>query len=128
MEALFEKPYKNTRPLRKFEPLVRFDVDGNPQPRRPIIDAEGNLKLDEKPVPDAKVKKESLPETKSTNGSSNKTNGDKIESNSTTTTLQTTTSTTNGDLKRKVEQTPSGVEPKKKQQKQTSIMSFFKKG
>lgn len=36
MESLFDKIYENTQPLRKYEPLVRFDQDGNPYPRRPL--------------------------------------------------------------------------------------------
>jgi len=36
MESLFDKEYENRQPLRKYEPLIRFDQDGNPQPHRPL--------------------------------------------------------------------------------------------
>ena len=36
MESLFDEVYVNTQPLRKYEPLIRFDQGGNPQPRRPL--------------------------------------------------------------------------------------------
>lgn len=37
MEHLLKSEISNRQPLRKFEPVIRFDIDGTPQPRRPLI-------------------------------------------------------------------------------------------
>lgn len=92
MDSLFEKEYKNTQPLRKFEPLIRFDLEGNPLPRRPL----GEVLT---PKPQETKPKESRPQEPKPQE----------------------------DFKRKVDPTPSGFEPKRKQAKQQSIMSFFTK-
>lgn len=34
MDTLFANDYVNTQPLRKYEPIIRFDSEGRPQPRR----------------------------------------------------------------------------------------------
>lgn len=95
MESLFDKDYVNTQPLRKYEPLIRFDLEGNPQPRRPLKDAPQTSSALKEAVEPPKPKP-SPPKPE--------------------------------DLKRKVNDAPApGMEPKKKQQKQTSIMNFFKK-
>lgn len=103
MDSLFETNFENTQPLRKFEPLIRFDIDGNPQPRRPLSDTlkeEETQRVNEKLIED----KKSPPKTKASPPKQPE------------------------DLKRKVNDLPAaGIEPKRKQQKQTSITNFFKK-
>lgn len=101
MESLFDDKYSGISSLRKYEPLIRFDVDGKPQPRKPLSETPA---LDEKVAPIA----ESAPKAKP---------------------LQSAPSSKpHEDLKRKLDAPPPGGEPKKKQQKQQSIMAFFKKG
>lgn len=97
MESLFEKEYVNTQPLRKYEPLIRFDLDGNPQPRKPLKDA---------PQTSPSMKQQTEAPISKPNPSPPKSD----------------------DLKRKANEAPApGIEPKKKQQKQTMLTSFFKK-
>lgn len=36
METLFEVRFTNTQQLRSFEPLIRFDIDGRPQAKKPL--------------------------------------------------------------------------------------------
>ena len=99
MESLFTD-FINQKPLRKYEPLIRFDPDGKPQPRKPFGPSPA-IKEEEEPVG-----KPEPPEPSSISK----------------------TVANNEDLKRKLKEAPpAGLEPKKKQQKQTSIMSFFKK-
>lgn len=104
MESLFETNVANNQPLRKFEPLIRFDIDGNPQPRRPFngIQPKFEVKVDVKKVLEPSMPAVSNPET---------------------------TKSRQEELKRKVgpSSAASGPEPKKKHQTQTKIMSFFTK-
>lgn len=88
MDSLFEDKYDSHAPLRKYEPLIRYSLDGQPQPRR---------LLQEKPT--IEIPKVSAP----------------------TPVMPTQ------DLKRKVSEPTPGTEPKRKQQKQQSIMAFFAK-
>lgn len=112
MESLFETDYVNTQPLRKYEPLIRFDSNGNPQPRKP-------LSIDVNNKSDSFAAKEPVKVQKTTSKQTDTTS--KQENNC-------TSSKQSDDLKRKVTDPPaSSIEPKKKQQKQTSIMSFFAK-
>lgn len=103
MELLFESGFINTQPLREFEPLIRFDIDGNPQPRRPL-----NVRPK---FEDNVEKKESVPSMPVKPNQEVKSRPNQEE------------------LKRKVGPASEAVgpEPKKKQQKQTKIMSFFTK-
>lgn len=109
MESLFETNQVNTQPLRKYEPLIRFDLEGNPQPRKLLKDLDTKkpsqspalqqpkeqLKQLEKKEPQPEVRNEDPPQE---------------------------------CLKRKSDALPpKEAEPKKKQQKQTSIMAFFAK-
>lgn len=104
MESLFENIFTNNQPLRKFEPLIRFDIDGNPQPRRHFngIQSKIEIKVDVKKVSEPSMPAVLNPET---------------------------TKSRQEELKRKVSPSSgaSGPEPKKKQQTQTKIMSFFTK-
>lgn len=114
MDSLFSGSYVNTQPLRKFEPLIRYDSEGNPQPKKPLnAPADFNdQNLVKKPSTSAPLS----PVTP------------KVESKSSETSTNDRQDKSHEDLKRKVtEPPPSGSEPKKKQQKQQSIMSFFKK-
>lgn len=98
MESLFDTKYVNAQPLRKLEPLIRFDVDGNPQPRKPLNAAPT---LEEKVITNiARESKLSATTTKPHDDLKRKVEGPP----------------------------PAGSEPKKKQPKQTKIMEFFKKG
>lgn len=36
MDALFKTDYINKQPLRQYEPIIRFDLEGKPQPRKPL--------------------------------------------------------------------------------------------
>ena len=99
MESLFGTNYANTQPLRKYEPLIRFDLDGNPQPRK-LFDA----------MPSVEEKKVEVREQKPGRPK-----------------VAPQANRPHDDLKRKVEGQASGPEPKKKPQKQASIMSFFAK-
>lgn len=36
MQSLFDREFDGQISTRKYEPLIRFDADGNPQPRRPM--------------------------------------------------------------------------------------------
>lgn len=104
MDTLFETNYPNRQPLRKYEPLIRFDVDGKPQPRRQlenapkVVNAAPPLpkpKLEPQPVAEEPAPTESVHPPKP-----------------------------NADLKRKQSSSPPPVAARKKQ---TSIMKFFKK-
>lgn len=120
MESLFETDYINTKPLRKYEPLIRFDSSGNPQPRKAL--QESTLlgsKVDTNLKQNSSSSKETVIEPKNT---SKQTETSAKQENNSTATKQS------DDLKRKVTEPPApNIEPKKKQQKQTSIMSFFAK-
>lgn len=108
MESLFETNFTNTQPLRKFEPLIRFDIDGNPQPRRPF---NGKPKFEDGVERKGVEKKE-------------------IEPSMPAVPKQDVNSRPNQEeLKRKVSPSSGtiGPEPKKKQQTQTKIMAFFTK-
>lgn len=105
MDSLFQTIPVNTQPLRKYEPLIRFDASGNPRPKKLVS---------ESPIFDSPPKKVDKPkeEPKATTNSS----------------LSSATTKPQEDLKRKVIDPPAaGIEPKKKQQKQASIMNFFAK-
>lgn len=113
MDSLFSGNYVNTQPLRKFEPLIRYDSDGNPQPKKPLDPSAdfNDQNLTKRPLtstsPEEAPKTESKPQETITNNRQDK---------------------PHEELKRKcTEPLPGGSEPKKKQQKQQSITSFFKK-
>lgn len=95
MDSLFEDKYHSCPPMRKYEPLIRFNLDGQPQPRR-ILQGK---KLEEPP------KVCPPPEIRQTEPKKS----------------------AHEDLKRKVTEPVSEPEPKRKQQKQQSIMAFFTK-
>lgn len=122
MDSLFETNYVNTQPLRKYEPLIRFDSDGNPQRRKPL--QENALELDFK-------KEKQTSKLKTINSHATTVNSSKPAKSEESESLKSETTThakSNEDLKRKVSDPPAaGIEPKKKQQKQTSIMNFFAK-
>lgn len=105
METLFDTKYvNNTQPLRKYEPLIRFDIDGNQQPPR-LLSAD-QIVLDV-----ARPKSENADVAPKQGPTSKSLEAEPAE-----------------DLKRKVSPTSSNSgQPKKKQQKQASIMSFFNK-
>ena len=102
MDSLFDKKYEIKQPLRKYEPLIRFDVDGNPQPRKPLSQTASERVA--QPAPETAKAKVAEPVKHVTPAVK-----------------------LHDDLKRKVDGPASGMEPKKKQQKQTSITAFFKK-
>lgn len=118
MESLFETNYVNTQRLRKYEPLIRYDIDGNPQPRRQL---DGDLKIEDShknPTPVSAPS--SVPAVSATPAPSKHAAIPKPAP---------TNSKPSEDLKRKASDPPPvGSEPtRKKQQTQTKIMSFFKK-
>lgn len=134
MESLFDDHFVNKKPLRKYEPLIRFDVDGKPQPRR-LIDRS---KLDNQGE-EASVFN-SMADKRESNLSTNKTvNSKDSDIKPTTITPLFTSSKPNvestprehtEDLKRKIPHPPAkGVEPMKKKlpPTQKSITSFFTK-
>jgi len=105
MDSLFDTSFTCHQPFRKFEPLIRFDIDGNPQPRKPLQNVPSLPQQESKAALPAKTSEPK--ERPITNANQTK----PIE-----------------DLKRKVsDMPPFGTEPKKKQQKQGSITAFFKK-
>lgn len=134
METLFDDNFVNKKPLRKYEPLIRFDVDGKPQPRRLIdtsIADDSHGKKDKSQ--DVTVKKET---TESISSSFNSKTSDTPRT-SNKPLIASSESNTNpkadepaDDLKRKIPHPPAkGIEPMKKKSapKQTSIMNFFGK-
>lgn len=50
MDSLFEN-FVNTKPLRKMEPLIRYDIEGKPQPRRLMEDIAKPIKPNPPPPP-----------------------------------------------------------------------------
>lgn len=121
MEKLF-KINVNTQPLRKLEPLIRFDIDGNPQPRKPLTSLgatapcepiERKEPLESKPSSkDAKHPDQVSNAVVKPSPISNTTNGVKKESQVAAPEV----------IKRKDNQSSSLPERPKKQ---TKIMSFF---
>lgn len=127
METLFEVKYRNTQPLRTLEPLIRFDLDGRPQPKQAIDAAEiikaleSSTRIESKQMEKIEPTKvqENLP-VENKHESTPKVTSEQpvkkpVESNKPT-----------NDLKRKLEVPNKSNEPQAKKQ-QTSIMSFFKK-
>lgn len=111
MESLFATDFHNKKPFRKYEPLIRFSIDGKPQPRKLLKDSSPQL---EQKIPE---KNEEVRPDPPQVTSIPKTIVEPPKSNQ-----------TSEDLKRKLTDPPaSGIEPKKKQQKQQSIMKFFNK-
>lgn len=132
MESLFDDNFVNKKPLRKYEPLIRFDVDGTPQPRR-LIDRSGfdnqslngiKSKFDEKQSDDS-AKKSGIIKDGDMKSTSNVTTTSSIKPNVISKLHEPTE-----DLKRKFPHPSSrGVEPvrKKLQPTQKSITCFFTK-
>lgn len=100
LDSLFDVEYENTQPLRKYEPLIRFNLDGKPLPQRLLDHNSINLQpaLKQDPVPEQKP--EPKPQQKQFN-----------------------------DRKRSPPPTTEPrIEPKKKQPKeQSKITAFFRK-
>lgn len=122
MESLFNEEYVNTQPLRKYEPLIRYDIDGHPQPKKLLKDVlngtaavkvtaqhvRSEVSLVDKEL--KKVEKPKILEAKPVDNGSPK---------------KVVCATTNGaDLKRKVNEPSKGPAPKKKQM---TMLSFFSK-
>lgn len=111
MDSLFERNYINSQPLRKYEPLIRYDIDGNPQQRKLL--SELKAKPEKVPPPQDSTKEDKCPPQDQKKEDSPPLQNQKKKDG-------------NQDQKRKSGPSPP-TSPKRKQQKQTSIMSFFTK-
>lgn len=105
MDSIFETNYVNKQPLRKYEPLIRFNSEGKPQPKRPYQASTSLM-----------TEKVSAPTPART-----------IEQTKTPVAKQNLPSISKQDEALKRKTSDPGMEPKRKQQKQTSIVNFFNK-
>lgn len=110
-ESLFDSEYENTQPLRKYEPLIRVNMAGEPLPRRLLSpdSIQPIQPLPIKPDPPKPIEKQQQPQQQAK--------------------PQTQQQAPINDKKRSVpENAESKMEPKKKQPKgQSKITSFFNK-
>lgn len=125
MESLFndDEPYMGS--LRKYEPLIRFDVDGKPQPRKLLkkdFTPHQEQRQPEKDVVDAVVEsREPISKPAPNVNSNTKSN----LFNSAHPVVAPIAKHAPSDLKRKSDTPANHSEPKKT--KQASILSFFNK-